>query len=113
MIDVVVFFFLLGVFARLVGSDLRLPEALIEAVRAARAAVPLYRDVSTIVFERARSAARNRAEDLKPTTRQTTPYHRAHIDHTASASPHGWQRFYRPPAIPNRRRETSCRLVSC
>ena len=28
MIDVVVFFFLLGVFARLVGSDLRLPEAL-------------------------------------------------------------------------------------
>ncbi|NWG73795.1 MAG: sodium-dependent bicarbonate transport family permease, partial [Rubrivivax sp.] len=28
MIDVVVLFFLLGVFARLVGSDLRLPEAL-------------------------------------------------------------------------------------
>ena len=57
-------------------------------------------------------ASRKRAEDLSA-TRQTTPYHRAHIDHTASASPHGWQRFYRPPAIPNRRRETSCRLVSC
>ncbi|KPF41661.1 permease [beta proteobacterium AAP51] len=32
MIDVVVFFFLLGVFARLVGSDLRLPEALYETL---------------------------------------------------------------------------------
>jgi uncharacterized protein len=31
-IDVVVFFFLLGVFARLVGSDLRLPEALYETL---------------------------------------------------------------------------------
>ena len=59
-----------------------------------------------------RHGNRKRAEDLSA-TRQTTPYHRAHIDHTASASPHGWQRFYRPPAIPNRRRETSCRLVSC
>ena len=28
MIDVVVLFFLLGVFARVAGSDLRLPEAL-------------------------------------------------------------------------------------
>ncbi|HMM84651.1 MAG: sodium-dependent bicarbonate transport family permease [Gammaproteobacteria bacterium] len=32
MIDVVVLFFLLGVFARLVGSDLRLPEALYETL---------------------------------------------------------------------------------
>lgn len=32
MIDVVVFFFLLGVFARLVKSDLRLPEALYETL---------------------------------------------------------------------------------
>jgi len=32
MLDVVVFFFLLGVFARLVGSDLRLPEALYETL---------------------------------------------------------------------------------
>jgi hypothetical protein len=32
MIDVVVFFFVLGVFARLVGSDLRLPEALYETL---------------------------------------------------------------------------------
>ncbi|MFN3297218.1 sodium-dependent bicarbonate transport family permease [Caldimonas sp.] len=32
MIDVVVFFFLLGVFARLVRSDLRLPEALYETL---------------------------------------------------------------------------------
>jgi uncharacterized protein len=32
VIDVVVFFFLLGVFARLVGSDLRLPEALYETL---------------------------------------------------------------------------------
>ena len=32
MIDAVVFFFLLGVFARLVKSDLRLPEALYEAL---------------------------------------------------------------------------------
>lgn len=32
MIDVVVFFFLLGVFARLVGSDLKLPEALYETL---------------------------------------------------------------------------------
>jgi hypothetical protein len=32
MVDVVVFFFLLGVFARLVGSDLRLPEALYETL---------------------------------------------------------------------------------
>lgn len=32
MIDVVVFFFLLGVLARLVGSDLRLPEALYETL---------------------------------------------------------------------------------
>jgi hypothetical protein len=32
MIDVVVFFFLLGLFARLVGSDLRLPEALYETL---------------------------------------------------------------------------------
>jgi hypothetical protein len=32
MIDVVIFFFLLGVFARLVGSDLRLPEALYETL---------------------------------------------------------------------------------
>lgn len=32
MIDIVVFFFLLGVFARLVGSDLRLPEALYETL---------------------------------------------------------------------------------
>jgi hypothetical protein len=32
MIDVVVFFFLLGVFARLVNSDLRLPEALYETL---------------------------------------------------------------------------------
>jgi uncharacterized protein len=32
MIDVVVYFFLLGVFARLVGSDLRLPEALYETL---------------------------------------------------------------------------------
>jgi uncharacterized protein len=31
-LDVVVFFFLLGVFARLVGSDLRLPEALYETL---------------------------------------------------------------------------------
>lgn len=31
-IDVVVFFFLLGVFARLVKSDLRLPEALYETL---------------------------------------------------------------------------------
>jgi uncharacterized protein len=32
VLDVVVFFFLLGVFARLVGSDLRLPEALYETL---------------------------------------------------------------------------------
>ena len=32
MIDVVIFFFLLGLFARLVGSDLRLPEALYETL---------------------------------------------------------------------------------
>lgn len=32
MVDVVVLFFLLGVFARLVGSDLRLPEALYETL---------------------------------------------------------------------------------
>jgi uncharacterized protein len=32
VIDVVVFFFLLGVFARLVGSDLKLPEALYETL---------------------------------------------------------------------------------
>ena len=32
MIDVVIFFFLLGIFARLVGSDLRLPEALYETL---------------------------------------------------------------------------------
>lgn len=32
MIDVVVLFFLLGIFARLVGSDLRLPEALYETL---------------------------------------------------------------------------------
>lgn len=32
MIDVVIFFFLLGVFAKLVGSDLRLPEALYETL---------------------------------------------------------------------------------
>jgi uncharacterized protein len=32
MIDVVIFFFLLGVLARLVGSDLRLPEALYETL---------------------------------------------------------------------------------
>jgi uncharacterized protein len=32
VVDVVVFFFLLGVFARLVGSDLRLPEALYETL---------------------------------------------------------------------------------
>lgn len=32
MIDVVVLFFILGVFARLVGSDLRLPEALYETL---------------------------------------------------------------------------------
>jgi uncharacterized protein len=32
VIDVVVFFFLLGLFARLVGSDLRLPEALYETL---------------------------------------------------------------------------------
>lgn len=32
MLDVVVFFFLLGVLARLVGSDLRLPEALYETL---------------------------------------------------------------------------------
>ena len=32
MIDVVVLFFMLGVFARLVGSDLRLPEALYETL---------------------------------------------------------------------------------
>lgn len=32
MIDIVVLFFLLGVFARLVGSDLRLPEALYETL---------------------------------------------------------------------------------
>lgn len=32
MIDVVILFFLLGVFARLVGSDLRLPEALYETL---------------------------------------------------------------------------------
>ncbi len=32
MLDVVVLFFLLGVFARLVGSDLRLPEALYETL---------------------------------------------------------------------------------
>lgn len=32
MIDVVIFFFLLGVFARLVGSDLRLPEPLYETL---------------------------------------------------------------------------------
>jgi hypothetical protein len=32
MIDVVVLFFLLGVFARLVKSDLRLPEALYETL---------------------------------------------------------------------------------
>lgn len=32
MIDVVIFFFILGVFARLVGSDLRLPEALYETL---------------------------------------------------------------------------------
>jgi hypothetical protein len=32
MIDVVVFFFLLGVLARLVGSDLKLPEALYETL---------------------------------------------------------------------------------
>ena len=34
MIDVVVLFFVLGVFARLVKSDLRLPEALGEAALA-------------------------------------------------------------------------------
>jgi len=32
MIDVVIFFFILGIFARLVGSDLRLPEALYETL---------------------------------------------------------------------------------
>lgn len=32
MIDVVILFFLLGIFARLVGSDLRLPEALYETL---------------------------------------------------------------------------------
>jgi hypothetical protein len=32
MIDIVIFFFLLGLFARLVGSDLRLPEALYETL---------------------------------------------------------------------------------
>jgi len=32
MVDVVIFFFLLGLFARLVGSDLRLPEALYETL---------------------------------------------------------------------------------
>ena len=32
MIDVVIFFFLLGLFARLVGSDLRLPESLYETL---------------------------------------------------------------------------------
>lgn len=32
MIDIVIFFFILGVFARLVGSDLRLPEALYETL---------------------------------------------------------------------------------
>ncbi|MDP4591022.1 MAG: sodium-dependent bicarbonate transport family permease, partial [Burkholderiaceae bacterium] len=32
VLDVVILFFVLGVFARLVGSDLRLPEALYETL---------------------------------------------------------------------------------